>query len=208
MSICPFKQFTVIWLQESNGSIAVRLNEGSLEETIVQATINVTHCKHLHTTVQILGYHASVASQLSVDPLLAEIFGDDIFKSKSFALIYAHNRTRTEKYHISIGQRQPHDTLLRTDERTVIKEHNSFPEYEIVYNDANAFITHVQFIFNVSVYDGQCKVVCCFCCAFDTTYVGWAQNRVWLQRTTVQKYNLRESLRKRASFVGKLVMVA
>lgn len=106
-----------------------------------------------------LGYHASVASQLSTDPFLAEIFGDDIFKSKSFAMIYAHNGTRTEKHYISIGQRQPNDTLLRSDERTVIKEHTSFPEYEIQYSDADAFITYVQFTFNVSVYDGPVQSV-------------------------------------------------
>lgn len=119
--------------------------------TIIEATINVTNCQNLNITAQIFGYHATIASQLSTDPQLAEFHGEDIFQSKSFALIYAHNETRSEKHFISIGQRQANDILLNAEQKTVTKDFNSFPEHEILYNDTTAFITHVQFIFNVSV---------------------------------------------------------
>lgn len=121
-----------------------------MQAIVVQATLNVTNCKRLNVTAQIYGYHASIASQLSSDPMLAEIFGEDIFKSKSFALIYAHNETRSEKHYISLGQRQPDDVLLRVEEKTVTKDFNSFPESEISYDNPSAFITRVQFVFNVS----------------------------------------------------------
>lgn len=120
--------------------------------TIIEATINVTNCLDLNITAQIFGYHATIASQLSTNPEIAEFYGEDIFQSKSFALIYAHNETRSRKHYISIGQRQTNDSLLNSEEKTVTKDYNSFPEHEILYNDTTAFITHVQFIFNVSVW--------------------------------------------------------
>lgn len=136
--------------QESKGNVTVRLNDSPTPALVVQATLNVTNCKRLNVTAQIHGYHASIASQLSSDPMLAEIFGEDIFKSKSFALIYAHNETRSEKHYISLGERQANDTLLKVEEQIVTKDFNSFPECEISYDNPNAFITRIQFVFNVS----------------------------------------------------------
>lgn len=137
-------------MQESNGKVDFRLNDGLLDETVVQTTLNVLNCMNLNITARILGFEASVSSQLSTNPFTAEIFGDKLFEPKSFALIYAHNNTKSMDRFVSIGQRQPNDTLLKFERKTVTSDLSSFPEHEFEYNDPNTFITQIQFEFNVS----------------------------------------------------------
>lgn len=81
---------------------------------------------------------------------MAEIFGDELFEPKSFAMVYAHNQTRSMHRFLTIGQRQMNDSLLKTETKTVTNEFNSFPEYEIEYSDENSYVTQVEFKFNVS----------------------------------------------------------
>lgn len=76
--------------------------------------------------------------------------GDKLFDDKSFALIYAHNDSRTMDRVFKIGQRQTNDTLLKNEKITVKNEFDSFPQQEIEFNDANTFITQIEMKFNVS----------------------------------------------------------
>lgn len=122
----------------------------SQEDTVVSANLHVINCKHLLVTAQILGSNASQKSQLSNDPFIAEIFGNTIFMPKSFALIYAHNETRSMDRFVKIGRRQTDDIVLTFDEIIVKKELNSFPQHEIEYNLPNVFITQIEFQLNVS----------------------------------------------------------
>lgn len=127
------------------------LGNGQREDTVVTANLNVQNCRKLNVTGQILGLGASVATQLAIDPMVAEIYGDALFEPKSFALIYAHNQTRSMDRHFKIGQRQTNDTLLKFDKITVNNDFDSFPVHEIEYNDATAFITQIELKFNVSM---------------------------------------------------------
>lgn len=139
--------------QPSTGDVELRRNDGKRQENVVQSILKVLDCKNLNVSAQIFGFGASVASQLSVDPFTAEIYGDKLFEPKSFAFIYAHNGTRSMNGLLTIGQRQTNDTLLKFEKCTVTNEMNSFPEHEIAYDDPQAFITQVEFKFNVS-FDG------------------------------------------------------
>lgn len=126
------------------------LGNGQREDTIVMANLMVENCQHLNVTARILGHGASISSQLAVDPFIAEFFGDRLFEPKSFALIYAHNRTRSMDRQFKIGQRQTNDTLLKFDQIPVNTDLYRFPAHEIEYYDSNAFITQIELKFNVS----------------------------------------------------------
>ncbi|XP_031638359.1 uncharacterized protein LOC116350645 [Contarinia nasturtii] len=132
----------------STGKVELKLNQGEREETVVTANLHVTNCEHLHVNARILGSEASATSQLAIDPQRAEIYGDKLFEPKSFAFIYAHNETTTVDRFFKIGQRQANDTVLTFDEIVVNNEYNNFPQYEIDYNDPNAYITQIEFQFN------------------------------------------------------------
>lgn len=134
-------------MQTSNGNVE---RGGVQKDTIVTANLHVMNCEHLYVMVKILGTEASMSTQLLKNPSLAEQRGDELFEPKSFALIYAHNETRSMDRYFKIGQRQINDTVLTFDEITVKNEFNSFPQHEIEYNIENAFITQIDFQFNVS----------------------------------------------------------
>lgn len=138
--------------QVSTGKVELLLNEGVRQDTVVTANLHVMNCEHLHINARILGSEASAATQLAIDPFRAEIYGDKLFEPKSFALIYAHNETRSMDRFFKIGQRQPNDTLLMFDEIIIKNEFDSFPQYEIEYNEPNAYITQIEFQFNVSFF--------------------------------------------------------
>lgn len=108
------------------------------------------NCSHLNVTVQIYGFGASATSQLFTDPFIAEVFDDEIFEPKSFALIYAHNATRSMDRLFKIGRRQSNDTILKSEKIIVTNEFNSYPQHEIEYTDPNTFVTQMEFQFNVS----------------------------------------------------------
>lgn len=129
------------------------LGNGQRKDVVVTANLNIQNCRNLNVTAKIIGHGATISSQLSTDPFMAEIFGDKLFEPKSFALIYAHNQTRSMDRHFRIGQRQTNDTLLKFDQFIVNNELDSFPAHEIEYNDSNAFITQIELKFNVSRYD-------------------------------------------------------
>lgn len=99
----------------------------------------------------IKGHGASLSAQLHINPFLTEIFGDQMFEPKSFALVYAHNLTHSENRFVSVGQRQLGDQLLKHESK-LVKMATSFPEYVIEYEDDNHYLTHVHFSFDVSVY--------------------------------------------------------
>lgn len=136
--------------QVSTGKVELLLNEGIRQDTVVTANLHVMNCEHLHINARILGSEASVATQLANDPFRAEIYGDKLFEPKSFTLIYAHNETRSMDRFFKIGQRQINDTVLMFDEIIVKNEFNTFPQHEIEYNEPNAFITQIEFQFDVS----------------------------------------------------------
>lgn len=91
-----------------------------------------------------------MTSLLAFDPLAAELYDDKLFEPKSFALIYAHNETRSMNRLSTIGQRQINDALLKFEKITVTNELSRYPEHEIAYDNPNAFITQVEFKFDVS----------------------------------------------------------
>lgn len=82
--------------------------------------------------------------------MAAELFDDKLFEPKSFTFIYAHNETRSKNRLLTIGQRQINDTLVKFEKITVTNELSRYPEQEISYNSPNAFITQVEFKFDVS----------------------------------------------------------
>lgn len=144
-------------LQVSTGKVELQqTNEGSREELVVSANLHIANCENLNVTAHIFGHNASISAQLSTDPDLAEIYGDKLFEDKSFALIYAHNETRSMDRMFKIGRRQPNDTLLKSEKVLVNSEFSNFPQYEIEYNGPNTFITQMDFQFNVSnfIYSG------------------------------------------------------
>lgn len=135
----------------STGTIQLnRTDEGLRDEQVVSADLHIANCTNLNVTVRMTGNNASVSSQLLVDAMLAEVYGDKLFEDKSFALVYAHNDTRSMDRIFRIGQRQPNDTLLKSEKIQVNNDMNSFPQHEIAFNDASAFVTQTEFIFNVS----------------------------------------------------------
>lgn len=152
------------WLfQVSTGKIDMQESNEN-DELVITTNLHVANCKNLNVTAKILGTGASLSSQLSTKPYDGEIYGDKLFESKSFALIYAHNETRSMDRLFKIGQRQPNDTLLTFDEITANNELDSFPQCEIEYNDPDTVITQIAFKFNVSVHysiqiatEWQCK---------------------------------------------------
>lgn len=125
-------------------------NDTKRQETVVQSVLNLNNCTNLNITAQIRGYGASMTSLLSYDPLAAELYDDKLFEPKSFALIYAHNETRSMNRLSTIGQRQINDALLKVEKITVTNELSRYPEHEIAYDNPNAFITQVAFKFDVS----------------------------------------------------------
>lgn len=127
-------------------------NDGTRDELVVSGHLHIANCTSLNVTADIRGHNASITSQLSSDPYLAEIYGDKLFEDKSFALIYAHNETRSMDRMFKIGRRQANDTELHSDKVEVNSELSSFPQYEIEYNAPNAFITQITFQFNVSFF--------------------------------------------------------
>lgn len=136
----------------STGKVELLLNKGVRMDTVVTANLHVMNCKHLYVNARMLGSEASAGTQLAIDPMRAEIFGEKLFEPKSFALIYAHNETRSMDRFFKIGQRQTNDTIVTFDEIIVKNEFNSFPQHEIEYNDPNTFITQIEFQFNVSFF--------------------------------------------------------
>lgn len=128
----------------------MHMDEGSRQDTVVTAHLNIRKCSNLNVTAQIYGHGASVATQLATDPFRAEIFGDGIFEPKSFALVYAHNATRSKDRYFKIGRRQYGDKLLKSEKITVNNGFNSFPQHEIEYIDPDSFITQMDFQFDVS----------------------------------------------------------
>lgn len=135
----------------STGNVQLNhTDDGSRNEQVVSANLHIANCTNLNVTVRMTGNNASVASQLLVDAMLAEVYGDKLFEDKSFALIYAHNETRSMDRILRIGQRQPNDTLLVTETVRVNNELNSFPQHEIAYDNSMDFITQTEFTFNVS----------------------------------------------------------
>lgn len=116
----------------------------------MQAVLKSNNCTNLNVTAQIRGYGASRASLLTFDPMAAELYDDELFEPKSFAFIYAHNETRSMNRLLTIGQRQINDTLVKFEKITVTNELSQYPEHEIAYNSPKAFITQVQFKFDVS----------------------------------------------------------
>ncbi|XP_055321222.1 uncharacterized protein LOC129577743 [Sitodiplosis mosellana] len=132
----------------STGTVELLLGEGVRQDTVVTVNLHVMNCEHLHINGRILGTEASVATQLAFDPFRAEIYGDKLFEPKSFALIYAHNETRSMDRFFKIGQRQTNDTVLMFDEIIVKNELSPFPQYEIEYNEPNVFITQIEFQFD------------------------------------------------------------
>lgn len=143
-------RFAICHLQTSSGDVEFRQNDGQREETVIQTILKVNNCINLNVTAQIYGMGASVATQLFKHPYVAEIAGDKLFEPKSFAFIYAHNETRSMNRFLTIGQRQFNDTLLKFATQSVTNDVNIFPEYEFEYSDPMAFITQVEFKFNVS----------------------------------------------------------
>lgn len=139
-----------IGLKSSTGKVELEPNQTERKDTVVTANLNIMNCSHPNVTIQIFGFGASVASQLSIDPFMAEIFDDEIFEPKSFALIYAHNATRSKDRFFKIGRRQLNDTLLKSEKIIVKNDFSSFPQHEIEYNNPNAFVTQLEFQFNVS----------------------------------------------------------
>lgn len=127
------------------------MTNGKQEDTVITANLNVMNCSKLNVTAQIFGHGASVATTLATDPFMAEVFGDEIFEAKSFALVYAHNATRSKDRYFKIGRRQPTDTLLKSEKIVVTNAFNSYPQQEIEYIDPNMFITQMEFQFNVRV---------------------------------------------------------
>lgn len=142
----------VNYVQTSTGNVELLLNNSVRKDTVVTANLHVMNCERLQVMTRILGTEASARTQLATDPFRAEIFGDALFEPKSFALVYAHNETRTMDRFFKIGQRQSNDTVLTFDEIIVNNEYNSFPQYEIEYNEPNAFITQIEFQFDVSFF--------------------------------------------------------
>lgn len=135
----------------STGTVQLnRTDEGLRDEQVVSASLHIANCINLNVTVRMTGTNASVSSQLLVEAMLAEVYGDKIFEDKSFALIYAHNETRSMDRIFRTGQRQPNDTLLKSEKIHVNNAMNSFPQHEIAFNDPTAFITQTEFTFNVS----------------------------------------------------------
>lgn len=135
----------------STGTVQLNYtDDGPRVEQIVSANLHIENCTNLNATVRMTGNNASVASQLLVDAMLAEVYGDKLFEDKSFALVYAHNETRSMDRILRIGQRQPNDTLLMAETLRVNNELTSFPQQEIAYDNSKAFITQTEFTFNVS----------------------------------------------------------
>lgn len=135
----------------SKGTVQLnRTDEGPRDEYVVSANLHIENCSNLNVTVLVAGNNASVSSQLLVDAMMAEVYGDEVFEDKSFALIYAHNETRSMDRIFRIGHRQPSDALLKTEKIRVNNELTSFPQYEIAFDDPTAFITQMEFTFNVS----------------------------------------------------------
>lgn len=157
----------------SKGNVQLNhTDEGPRDEQVVTANLQIVNCTNLNVTVRMTGNNASVASQLLVDAMLAEVYGDKLFEDKSFALVYAHNETRSMDRILRIGQRQPNDALLRTETIRVNNELNSFPQQEIAYDDTRAFITQTEFTFNVSHPIIHFIVVLVFC------YCAWHAQRI------------------------------
>lgn len=141
----------VTYIQVSTGKVEFQqTNDGTRDELVVSANLHIANCSNLNVTADIRGHNASVSSQLSSDPYLADIYGDKLFEDKSFALIYAHNETRSMDRMFKIGRRQANDTELHSEKVFVNSELSSFPQYEIEYNAPNTFITQIAFQFNVS----------------------------------------------------------
>lgn len=148
-NLCNENRFS--FLQVSTGTVQLnRTDEGLRDEQVVSASLHIANCINLNVTVRMTGNNASVSSQLLVEAMLAEVYGDKIFEDKSFALIYAHNETRSMDRIFRMGQRQTNDTLLKSDKIHVNNAMNNFPQHEIAFNDPTAFITQTEFTFNVS----------------------------------------------------------
>lgn len=71
------------------------------------------------------------------------------FKPKSFALIYAHNETETNRRYVALGQRQDGDELIHHEEK-LVRTSNRFAQDEFLFEQPTSSITCVEFSFNVS----------------------------------------------------------
>lgn len=98
----------------------------------------------------IYGYGASEATRIFTDPLLVEMYGDKMFESRSFTLVYAHNNKPKRNRIVTVGQRQPNDKLIKFESRTNVMI-NRFPESDFEFYDETKYLTCVRFSFNVSV---------------------------------------------------------
>lgn len=98
----------------------------------------------------IYGYGASEATQIFTDPLIVEIYGDKMFESRSFTLVYAHNHEQKRNRIISVGQRQLNDKLLKFESKvnTIARR---FPESDFEFYDERKYLTCVKFSFSVSI---------------------------------------------------------
>lgn len=98
----------------------------------------------------IYGYGASEATRIFIDPFYVEMYGDKMFESRSFTLVYAHSHKRRRNRVISVGQRQPNDKLLKFASNTnvIIKR---FPESDFEFYDDTKYLTYVKFSFSVSM---------------------------------------------------------
>lgn len=73
----------------------------------------------------------------------------NIFKPKSFTLVYEHNSAQTKDRLISIGERQTNDKLLYTASKLVTTT-SRFAEDDFQYEDELKSISCIEFSFDVS----------------------------------------------------------
>lgn len=145
-------QFSFL-LQNITGIISHETGIGLRKETVVSSTLNIFNGTNVAVWIRIFGFGASMSSRIFTDPFTVEIFGDKLFEPKSFALVYAHNTTQTRYNSIHLGERQPGDHLLKFDSKFIQRTSTTnFPESEFEYGQTNAYLTHIFFSFNVSIY--------------------------------------------------------
>lgn len=112
--------------------------------------IHIFNGRNVTLMAHIYGYGASQASRIFTDPLDVEIYGDEMFESHSFTLVYAYNQTRTRNRIVTVGRRQPNDKLLKFESKTA-RITGRFPELDFEFNDGRKYLTFARFSFNVSL---------------------------------------------------------
>lgn len=137
--------------ENSTGSVELNTLIGPQKETVVGAKLNIYNAVNVTIYVRIFGFGASMSSRIMTDPFTVDVFGDKLFESKSFAFIYAHNRTQTRHRQLAIGQRQPGDLMLFEDRQHIsMTSIDHFPQTEFNYKRNDVYLSCVKFSFDVS----------------------------------------------------------